>query len=233
MSVAYYMVLDADEPGFDTFVNGKAVAHATDELDALCHQNGLQTLDSFMGQSMDEFSDMLGEDVELPEGEDGDAGGGDRKWFVPRPSRPSGIWHWIFNLMGTRMNTTLASTRCLNALRTFITSTLGLLAAACAFAAPNCTKLDREVKPLETVIPGCKAVHEVVGNGRLHFYSAPDQSCKMPGTFVVPGQTVIAYSEYKDYTSVMYINQKTNDSVVGWVPSARLKSTGTGIAPCQ
>lgn len=78
MSVAYYIVLNAEEPGFDTFVNGKAVAHATDELDALCQENGLQTLDSFMGQSMDEISDMLGEDIELPEGEDG-AG----TWFEP------------------------------------------------------------------------------------------------------------------------------------------------------
>lgn len=87
MSVAYYIVLDAEEPGFDTFVNGKAVAHATDELDELCRQNGLQTLDSFMGQSMDEISDMLGEDIELPESEVGDDGDGesrgDAKWFEP------------------------------------------------------------------------------------------------------------------------------------------------------
>jgi hypothetical protein len=29
MSVAYYVVLDIEEPGFDTFVNGKAVARAS------------------------------------------------------------------------------------------------------------------------------------------------------------------------------------------------------------
>ncbi len=94
MSVAYYIVLDTEEQGFDTFVNGKAVAHAADELDALCSQNGLQTLDSFMGQSMDEFADMLGEgdDDDDEEGEDesgesleSDERGvrGDEKWFAP------------------------------------------------------------------------------------------------------------------------------------------------------
>lgn len=78
MSVAYYVVLDIEEPGFDTFVSGKAVARASEELDALCHRTGLQTLDSFMGQSMDDFEDLLGEDIELPDGDDGQA-----KWFEP------------------------------------------------------------------------------------------------------------------------------------------------------
>ncbi len=130
------------------------------------------------------------------------------------------------------MNPTFFLSRWSGVLRTTALAA-GLLGPLCATAAPNCTALDRDVKQQETVIPGCKAVHEVVGNGRLQFHSAPDQSCKMPGVFVIPGQTVIAYSEYKDYTSVMYINQKTNDSVTGWVLSARLKATGTGISPCQ
>jgi hypothetical protein len=78
MSVAYYIVLDTEEPEFDTFVNGKAVAHASEELDALCHSSGLPTLDSFMGQSMSEFADLLGEDIELPDGADGET-----QWFQP------------------------------------------------------------------------------------------------------------------------------------------------------
>lgn len=79
MSLAYYIVLDNDEPGFETFVNGKAVAHAIDELDALCVRLGLPILDSFMGQSADELADLLDEEIELPEGEDPNA-----KWFAPR-----------------------------------------------------------------------------------------------------------------------------------------------------
>lgn len=78
MSVAYYVVLDVEEPGFDAFVNGKAVAHAAEELEALCQQSGLQTLDSFLGQGMEDFADLLDEDIELPDGDDGQA-----KWFDP------------------------------------------------------------------------------------------------------------------------------------------------------
>ncbi|MGD0958268.1 MAG: hypothetical protein ABSB19_00525 [Methylomonas sp.] len=76
MSVAYYIVLDVEEPGFDTFVNGKAIAHALEELDALCLRNELPTLDSFMGQSMADFEDLLDEDIELPED-------GEVEWFKP------------------------------------------------------------------------------------------------------------------------------------------------------
>lgn len=79
MSLAHYIVLDNGEPGFETFVNGKAVAHAADELEALCIQLGLPALSSFMGQSISEIADLLGEDIELPDGEDGAA-----KWFDPR-----------------------------------------------------------------------------------------------------------------------------------------------------
>ena len=78
MSVAYYIVLDNDDPGFETFVNGKAVAHAVEELDALCDQDQLAKLDSFMGQSLDDLAEMLDEDLELPDDIDTDA-----NWFLP------------------------------------------------------------------------------------------------------------------------------------------------------
>lgn len=78
MSLACYLVLDRDDPGFDTFVNGKAVAHALDDLEALCCGLGLPTLESFMGQSIDAIEHLLGEDIDLPEGDDGEA-----QWFDP------------------------------------------------------------------------------------------------------------------------------------------------------
>lgn len=68
MSVAYYIVLDTEEPEFDTFVNGKYLAHE-DGLDALCKQLHLKTFESYLAMSDDDISDMLGEDVDLPEGE--------------------------------------------------------------------------------------------------------------------------------------------------------------------
>jgi len=78
MSVAYYIVLDVEDPGFETFVNGKAVARAAEGLNALCQAQGLPPLDSFLGQSMEDFADFLDEDIALPEGEDGG-----EKWFDP------------------------------------------------------------------------------------------------------------------------------------------------------
>ncbi len=75
MSLAYYIVLDNEEPGFETSVNGKALANE-DDLDSLCGKLGLMALDDFLTMSGDHISDLLGEDVELPEGEG-------EKWFTP------------------------------------------------------------------------------------------------------------------------------------------------------
>ncbi len=80
MSVAYYIVLDSEDPGFESFVNGKAVAHAVEELDLLADSLGIPHLDDFIGQSMEEFADLLGEDVELAD-EDDDGESVAEKWF--------------------------------------------------------------------------------------------------------------------------------------------------------
>ena len=68
MSLAYYIVLDNEEPGFDTFVNGKYLARE-DGLDALCKQLHLKAFGDFLAMSEDDISDMLGEDIDLPEEE--------------------------------------------------------------------------------------------------------------------------------------------------------------------
>lgn len=75
MSVAYYIVLDNEEPGFDTFVNGKYLAHE-DGLEALCEQLHLKTFEDFLAMSGDDISDILGEDIDLP-------GGNGEQWFSP------------------------------------------------------------------------------------------------------------------------------------------------------
>ncbi|HAS51287.1 MAG TPA: hypothetical protein DCS21_05925 [Gammaproteobacteria bacterium] len=74
MSVAYYIVLDNDDPDFDTFVNGKALAHE-ENLAALCKKLGLRTLDDFVVMSDDDISDWLGEDIDRPTGEED-------RWFT-------------------------------------------------------------------------------------------------------------------------------------------------------
>jgi hypothetical protein len=75
MSVAYYIVLDNEEPGFDTFVNGKYLAHE-DGLDELCKQLHLKTFEDFLVMSDDDISDLLDEDFDLPQPEG-------KLWFSP------------------------------------------------------------------------------------------------------------------------------------------------------
>ena len=57
MGVAYFVVLDHDDPGFDTFVSGKAVAHDQDAIDAIASQLGLKSLEQLTsyGDLEDEF----------------------------------------------------------------------------------------------------------------------------------------------------------------------------------
>ncbi len=62
----------------------------------------------------------------------------------------------------------------------------------------------------------------VIGTGRLQFYSAPNLSCKIPGVFIIPGDSVTAYSEYREFASVMYVT-RSGDTVEGWVFANRLK----------
>jgi hypothetical protein len=69
MSVAYYIVLDNEDPGFDTFVNGKFLAKETEKIDAICEKLGVKKFSDFLVMSEDDISDMLGEDVELSEDE--------------------------------------------------------------------------------------------------------------------------------------------------------------------
>ena len=79
MSVAYYIELDDEDPGFETFVNGKALAHAIEDLDALCEREGIARLEDFLGQATDDVDDTLGEDLELPDDAETEA-----LWFAPQ-----------------------------------------------------------------------------------------------------------------------------------------------------
>jgi hypothetical protein len=54
MSLAYFIVVNQDEPGFDTFVNGKAVAKQAAALNQLAQKLKVTPLDDFLS---------LGEDI--------------------------------------------------------------------------------------------------------------------------------------------------------------------------
>jgi hypothetical protein len=77
MSVTYYIEFDNEKLEID-YTDGKSVAKAMDELNALAEEVGVTRLDQFMGQSVDDIGDMLGEDIEIESGSDGAA-----TWFEP------------------------------------------------------------------------------------------------------------------------------------------------------
>jgi hypothetical protein len=97
----------------------------------------------------------------------------------------------------------------------------------------DCGALNNLASKDGVFIPGDDAGRLVIGVGRLQFYSAPNYSCKMKGVFVIEGQTVDAYTEYEEFTSVVYLREKYGKPVMGWVKSNRLKPNGLGIAPTQ
>lgn len=73
MSAALYIVLEEREPGFDVFVNGKALSAELDALDALATAAGVAPLLEFFSQSMNDLEGILEdegltlEDLEVPE----------------------------------------------------------------------------------------------------------------------------------------------------------------------
>jgi hypothetical protein len=104
---------------------------------------------------------------------------------------------------------------------------------AFAHDAQTCKALDAAANEQGTRIPGDTAVYTVTGHGRLPFYSAPDRGCGIAGVLIVPGDDVIAYVDYRGYTAVLYVNDKTGAEPTGWVESSRLRASGRGIAPKQ
>jgi hypothetical protein len=59
MSAALYIVLENEIPGFDPFVNGKALSAAEKRLDALAEKLGVTPLKDFFSADPDEVLDFL------------------------------------------------------------------------------------------------------------------------------------------------------------------------------
>jgi hypothetical protein len=69
---------------------------------------------------------------------------------------------------------------------------------------------------------GAPAPRQVLGQGRLQFYAAPDEACPLRGVFILPGEPVVALQELPQFTAVHYVNPRTGNQAAGWVRSARL-----------
>jgi hypothetical protein len=99
-----------------------------------------------------------------------------------------------------------------------------LLVSSRAFA--DCKEPAIGTKNIPSLSPPLGEV--VIGSGRLQFYSAPNLNCMISGVFVIPGDELIAYAQSGDgWSSVMYSNPKSGNTVPGRVKSSRLKTTGT------
>lgn len=107
-----------------------------------------------------------------------------------------------------------------------------MLLFSVAHAQVDCDKLDEAGEDAQNLVPDFGSGREIVGKGRLQFYSAPDASCKMDGWFVVPGDTLFAKFTSKGFTKVSFIRMKKTDREVdAWVISSRLRENGKGIVP--
>jgi hypothetical protein len=99
--------------------------------------------------------------------------------------------------------------------------------------AVDCDALNRRAQGRGDYVMGSGAGRVVTGKGRLPFFSAPDDACRIDGLFIVEHDHVDARTEYGRFTSVVYLNPRTRGMAEGWVSTARLKPDGTGIAPRQ
>ena len=60
MSVAWYIVLEKQIPGFDAFMNGKALANEAGKLDYIAEQNSVRPLMSFFSSSREQMLEFAG-----------------------------------------------------------------------------------------------------------------------------------------------------------------------------
>jgi len=104
---------------------------------------------------------------------------------------------------------------------TILTLALAFANAANA-AAPSCAN-PPDGEPLPE-----RYSYKVAGTGRLYLHKSPNESCANKNLFVVPGDSLIAYSDYGpkgEWTYVMYM-AKNGDDFSGWVLTNRLMFTG-------
>jgi hypothetical protein len=69
--MAYFIVLNNPDPGFDPFVNGKAMAHDANRLSKVASSLGLKTPDDYFSMSADDVASAaeefdLGEEIQAP-----------------------------------------------------------------------------------------------------------------------------------------------------------------------
>ena len=81
MSACFYIVVQGDDPGFDTYVNGHALARHESELEILAQTLGVQPLLDFFSADRNSMAILLEQGAGDPAWEKSLP---DPQWFLPR-----------------------------------------------------------------------------------------------------------------------------------------------------
>lgn len=92
-------------------------------------------------------------------------------------------------------------------------------------ASESCRELNTHLYTDEITLTPTGKIYRVTGPKKLYIYYAPNLKCR-PKTmdFIINGDEVQAYTEYKDFFSIMYF-KKDGTTIEGWVLKKRLIET--------
>jgi len=91
----------------------------------------------------------------------------------------------------------------------------------------RCTIINNEAEDKQSKIPPSESGHVVSDTNRVYFYSAPNETCKIKNLFIINGDKVNIYAEYKFFSLISF--KKKGQLVSGWIHSKSIKPTGTGV----
>ncbi|WP_130224928.1 hypothetical protein [Escherichia sp. E13S3] len=94
----------------------------------------------------------------------------------------------------------------------------------------GCVEINSSAERYQSLNVTSESNYVVTGGSRIYFYNAPDENCKIKDVFIIKGDVVSVYAEYKNFSSVMFF-RKNGDPISGWVHSGAIEPTGTGVGP--
>lgn len=94
----------------------------------------------------------------------------------------------------------------------------------------GCDALNLIAERYQDLIPSSESVYKVVDTNRVYFYSAPNEECKIKNLFIINGDLINLYAEYKGFSSVVFF-KKNGEPVSGWIHSKSILPTSKGDGP--
>ncbi len=93
-----------------------------------------------------------------------------------------------------------------------------------------CLSVFEKAQLEQELISNGTSARGVVGTGRLYFHTAPAKRCQLKDVFVIVGDSLEAFADYGEFTSVIYWNPNTGAGTAGWVLRSRVTETATTVA---